>query len=108
MNTEPFGSAFFHPNGFNLVIRKVHHGLAPQADEVVVRRQVGLQTSGAVVQTDFLNEAMLYECVDVLVHRRKRNGWDLPAYPIVYGLGTRMIVHRHQCPVYDMPLMSDR
>ena len=108
MNTEPFGSAFFHPNGFNLLIRKVHHCLALEAVQVVVRRHVGLQTSGAVVQTDFVNQAVLDECVDVFVHRRERYGRDLLANPIVNRFGTRMIMHRHQCLIDDMPLMSNR
>jgi hypothetical protein len=108
MNTEPFGSAFFHPDRFNLFIRKIHHRLALQAYQVVVRCHVRLQTSGAVVQTDLLNQAVLDKRVNVLVHGCERDGRDLPPNPIVDCLGARMIVHRHQRPVDHMPLMSNR
>lgn len=64
---------------------KVLNGPATNTHQMMVRLMIRLYPHCAVVQTHLPQHTAVEECLDVLINRSQRNGWNLSPYlPINY------------------------
>jgi hypothetical protein len=74
---------------------------------VVVRRRIGLESRQSMMGADLMNQPVLFERFEILVHCREGYRRDVLFDHVVHRLGTRVIVHSGERLEDDLPLMRN-
>jgi hypothetical protein len=107
LDPETFGDLAEYLRRFKCALVEVEDGLALRADEMMMRFDGGIYANGAVMQTEFPQNAAFDEGMKRLVNGCERNTGNLLADYIVNFFRTWVAGSRHQRVVNDSALMGD-
>ena len=107
LDPETFGNLAEYLRRFKCALVEIEDGLALRADEMMMRFDGSVHANGAVMQTEFPQNAAFDEGMKSLINGCQRDAGDLLADYVVNLFGTWVAGRRHQRVVNDSALMRD-